>query len=432
MKKRSTSTKSTSISSKKADILSQPIPHHTVQLTLDNKILQTSSKTDKVAVHDQKIQADKGKTNPKKRSLKDVEKQDEEEKKSSINDNNEEIKSSAQDDLQNGDSGKKRPLNNEIAEQLDRLFKYYQTLKDKGRMWGYKRAVTQVRSIKEPIYSLDQLKDVPNIGEGILKKLREYVAEGSIKRFEFIDTDEKIKTLQLFEQVWGIGPSKAQELWDKKMRSIEDLRNHQSLLTSMQKIGLKYFEDFNEKIPREEVTKLLEKVREISYKVIPMGEKILKIEACGSYRRGRQLCGDIDVLVTRTDGEPIHGLNEKIVVSLEKEGFLKERLGDLRKGATGHEGYQGICQLSPKHKIRRIDLKVYPSDQYGYALLYFTGSGNFNVDMRTQALKQGYTLSDHGMHKIGQKNGKSIPALTEEEVFKALGLEYKAPNERDI
>lgn len=77
--------------------------------------------------------------------------------------------------------------------------------------------------------------------------------------------------------------------------------------------------------------------------MIPNGDEVLRIEACGSYRRGRQLCGDIDVLVTRTDGKPIHGLNEKIIVALEKEGFLKERLGDLRKGATGHEGYQGIC-----------------------------------------------------------------------------------------
>ena len=68
------------------------------------------------------------------------------------------------------------------------------------------------------------------------------------------------------------------------------------------------------------------------------------------------------MLVTRTDGEPIQGLNEKIVVALEKEGFFKERLGDLRKGATGHEGYQGICQLDSKHRIRRIDLKVYPAE----------------------------------------------------------------------
>ena len=42
----------------------------------------------------------------------------------------------------------------------------------------------------------------------------------------------------------------------------------------------------------------------------------------------------------------------------------------------------GICQLDKKHKVRRIDIKAYPKDQYGFALLYFTGSGNFNRSMR--------------------------------------------------
>lgn len=55
-----------------------------------------------------------------------------------------------------------------------------------------------------------------------------------------------------------------------------------------------------------------------------------KIEACGSYRRGKESCGDIDVLITRSDGVPITGIMEKLVERLEKEGFLKERLGSLR------------------------------------------------------------------------------------------------------
>lgn len=69
----------------------------------------------------------------------------------------------------------------------------------------------------------------------------------------------------------------------------------------------------------------------------------LKIEACGSYRRGKESCGDVDVLITRTDGGSIAGMMEKIVVKLEKEGFLKERLGSLRYSHMGSEGYMGVC-----------------------------------------------------------------------------------------
>ena len=72
-------------------------------------------------------------------------------------------------------------------------------------------------------------------------------------------------------------------------------------------------------------------------------DKILSVEACGSFRRGREDCGDIDVLITKTDGSSIKGLLEKIIVRLEAEGFLKERLGSLRYSTTGSEGYMGVC-----------------------------------------------------------------------------------------
>lgn len=128
-------------------------------------------------------------------------------------------------------------------------------------MFGYKRAFTSIKQFTEPIYSIDQLEDVPNIGKGIITKLKEYINEGSIKRFDFIDTDEKLKSLTLLESVWGIGPSNAQKFYDKKIRTIEDLRKNQIMLTEMQRIGLKYYEDFAERIPRDEVTQLLERVK---------------------------------------------------------------------------------------------------------------------------------------------------------------------------
>ena len=150
------------------------------------------------------------------------------------------------------------------------------------------------------------------------------------------------------------------------------------------------------------------------------------MEACGSYRRGRESCGDIDVLITKTDGSSIAGIIEKIVIRLEKEAFLKERLGNFRYSHTGSEGYMGVCQLDKKHLNRRIDIRAYPYDQYGFALLYFTGSGNFNRSMRLFAQKKGYSLSDYGLTPVLKVKGEkvaefaSIPCPTEEDVFKAL------------
>ena len=102
----------------------------------------------------------------------------------------------------------------------------------------------------------------------------------------------------------------------------------------------------------------------------------------------------------------------------------------------------GVCKVRDQKNAlaRRIDIKVYPKEQYGYAILYFTGSDYFNRSMRLFADKKGYTLSDHGMvpnskaSTSGQKlsKGIGIPCQTEEEVFKFLGLPYKTPAERDL
>lgn len=116
------------------------------------------------------------------------------------------------------------------------------------------------------------------------------------------------------EGVWGLGPRGAEKLYKQGIKTVEQLKKNQHLLTDMQKIGLKYYEDLLQKIPREEVEKLLERVKKACYAVVKNGEKVLKIEACGSYRRGRQFCGDIDVLITRTDGGSIAGIVEKAVV----------------------------------------------------------------------------------------------------------------------
>ena len=189
-------------------------------------------------------------------------------------------------------------------------------------------------------------------------------------------------------------------------------------------------------MPRDEATIIAETVKR---EAEAMYGKDAQVIAAGSYRRGKATCGDVDCLVTRTDNKPVEGMLEQLVSRLEAQGFLKECLALSKKTTDrGCENYMGVCQVKGKEKVRRIDIKVYPKDQYGYALLYFTGSDYFNRSMRLFAEKKGFTLSDHGLapiatsegHKISK--GMTVPCLTEEAVFKALGLPYKTPAERDM
>ena len=117
---------------------------------------------------------------------------------------------------------------------------------------------------------------------------------------------------------------------------------------------------------------------------------------------------------------------------------MTDHLSLPRGGSHISETYMGIYQLEPGTPHRRIDMKIYARECFGYAVLYFTGSDYFNRSMRLFARKKGYTLSDHGLHPAfrlrNQKiwEGENIPCFTEEDVFKVLGLDYRKPEERSV
>lgn len=168
------------------------------------------------------------------------------------------------------------------------------------------------------------------------------------------------------------------------------------------------------------------------------------IEICGSYRRGANDCGDIDILVTDRKGEEREGLLQKIIKTLHDENFLTE---DLSFGSS--DKYMGVCCLPSPYGSgihRRIDIQFIPLDQWALALLYFTGSAHFNRSMRLWARKNGFQLSEKAVTKrfvIGKNSsnrrekdddikGEPIIVRTEKDVFDVLGLTYLPPTERNV
>lgn len=260
----------------------------------------------------------------------------------------------------------------------------------------------------------------------------------------------------------------------KGYKSVKSLRDAQARgtdipLTKLQLLGLKYYEDLLEKIPRVEVAEISEEVKKAVSKVFP-GLKI-KTETVGSFRRGKQMCGDVDVLITLDDDQSakamtlqdekdeIKGMLPQIVDYLTKTGFLVERLGADRIAKTGSETHMGICKLQNKGALHRhIDIKVYPRSQYGFAVLYFTGSAAHNIKMRNDAISYGFSLSDAGLYHQSveekekyQKRSPSMTILdpevrksltklaskkafgrvaTEHDIFQAFGMQYVQPCDR--
>ena len=101
----------------------------------------------------------------------------------------------------------------------------------------------------------------------------------------------------------------------------------------------------------------------------------------------------------------------------------------------GNTKYMGLCKLSPSKKSRRIDIRFIPYQSKGAAILYFTGSGRFNTEMRNDALKKGYTINEYGIYHVkkeGKKTikGKLIPTNSEEEIFDIINKKFVLPPDR--
>jgi DNA polymerase beta len=276
---------------------------------------------------------------------------------------------------------------------------------------AYKKALSELP--ETPIYSMD---DVMNVGGDKTKEKLKCIFETK-KNLEEVDeflNNSNYEILDTLQKVHGIGPAKAKDLFEnKKIKSIEDLKNNIELLNNVQKMGLKYYDDIEKKIPITEMNKhdafLKLHIQDIEFVI------------AGSYRRKSKTSGDIDILLT---GDA-NNLN-KVVTQLQDVGYLN------KEAVLAHGGvkYMGLCKL-PKHKtFRRVDILFTEKHEYPFALLYFTGNFKFNVDMRKHALTKGYTLNEQGLYSVDTKELVDYIFNTEEDIFTFLDYKYVKPEDR--
>ena len=292
------------------------------------------------------------------------------------------------------------------------------------RSRAYQKAQETIMTFPGDILSAEQLKGKPAIGETIFEKLKEFVATGTLKILE----KEKNNPVNIFAEIHGIGPKKAKELVDNGIHDLDSLRKNANLLNDVQKIGLKYHEDILKRIPRSEIQefeKVFEKVW--SEVLASKGEGSNKekgsFSIVGSYRRGQDDSGDIDVILTCEN----HHVYITFIDLLLKYGIIIEIL------SRGNSKCLVIAKLPSCKVFRRVDFLFSPPEEYAFSLLYFTGSKIFNTVMRHHALSLGFTMNEHGLYKMeSKKKGDRIQAtfLCEKDIFHYLGLVYKSPIER--
>ena len=284
---------------------------------------------------------------------------------------------------------------------------------------AYDKVIKQLQEVTAPVQNMSDLDnlDMKGIGKSIRAKIVDVFDQPPVT--ENTNVDRYVKELEVLQMVHGIGPKKAEDpIKNHNIKTIEDLGNPE-LLNNKQLLGLKYVRDFEKRIPRAEMDKHVD----VFWAAVKDLNDI-HFEFAGSYRRGGKSSGDIDILVTFASlpHSDLSSMMNIIIEELVKKKYIKDIF------AQGDTKFNGICRLPRFKTHRRIDIMITDSLQYPFALLYFTGSKEFNVKMRNHALVQDYLLNEHGLSKVGKKEKLVLPQIkTEEDVFKFLGMEYVPP-----
>ena len=307
-------------------------------------------------------------------------------------------------------------LNESFADVLDKLSKLMMKKGEFIKSRAYSNAQETILKETIDITSVDQLKGKRGIGETILKKLTEYTETGQLGLLERYKNDP----LVIFSDIYGVGPKKAKDLVDKGIKTIDELREKQEdVLNNVQKVGLKYYEDILERIPRSEIDKYnceFSNAFNVAAKDVDATYEIV-----GSYRRGAKTSGDIDVIITSEDPT----IFPKFIDELQKQNIIVEIL------SQGNTKCLVITKLGRRSTARRVDFMFTSKEEYPFAVLYFTGSKAFNTVMRGHALSMGYTMNEHSIRKNDKEKSKADHVfVTEKDIFDFLNMEYKEPTER--
>ena len=324
--------------------------------------------------------------------------------------------------------------NQDITDILEELGKLEKNKGNGTKHKSYMAGATALQMLPRRVKSGKDARVLDGIGVKMAAKVDEILATGTLESLERARADEKLQALSLVCSVDGIGPVLARKLvFEHGVRTLEDLKAHVGSFNTYQKTGLELHEEFRTRIPREEVSEL----ERIALSALPEVDPRLLATVCGSYRRGRSSCGDIDILLTHPDydagacAKKAPTFLADFVSTLTAKGFFTHELG------LGTHKYTGVCALpTPGSLHRRIDVLWIPYEEYPFALLYFTGSGFFNIQMRKVALDLGYSLNEHGLFPIDPETkaitGPSVRVNTERDVFRVLRMKYRTPPERDL
>ena len=296
------------------------------------------------------------------------------------------------------------------------------------RVRAYRHGARTIQGLTESLSVLVEqdadLTKIGGIGKDLAEKITTMVRTGELPQLSELRAKIPASVLQLMN-VPGLGPKKAAVLHrELSISNLEELRaackaDQVSQIKgfgekTQQKIlkGIDLAIAANERLLWADADQLAQALRQH----LQSCTAIDQLELAGSYRRGKETVGDLDILVVATDADQV----------MDHFGKFAEVTDVLVRGETKmsvrlQDGFQ-------------VDLRVVPGQSFGAALQYFTGSKEHNVILRGRAKQLGLKVNEYGVYRLGEDSdaeGEYVAGATEQDVYAALDLPWITPELRE-
>jgi DNA polymerase (family 10) len=300
-----------------------------------------------------------------------------------------------------------------------------------GRYRSYEKAAELIDSLPESIEQLvkepEKLKELPGIGDRMVEHLEEIVKTGDYSLRKKLLKKYPATILDVL-QLQSLGPKKVALLWKKfKAATVADVEKiaKEGKLRELDGFGekseqniLKAVEVFKKSTGRFLLNTAEDAATAIIAHIKKAGKTVESVTPAGSLRRGKETVGDLDLLVTMADGHTAQKHVDALAEHILKYPGIDQTLahGENKVSFTLENGLQ-------------VDVRMLEKENFGAALLYFTGSKEHNVALRGRANEMGLTLNEYALATL--KGEKRVAGRTEEEIYGKLKLDFIPPELRE-
>ncbi|MEN8144994.1 MAG: DNA polymerase/3'-5' exonuclease PolX [Gemmatimonadota bacterium] len=301
------------------------------------------------------------------------------------------------------------------------------------RVRAYRNAVHTVQeqglSLRKLVEDGADLTELPFIGKEMSSHITELVQTGKLTVLEEIEAQVPRSLIEL-KRLPGVGPKRTRRLWEELgVTTVDELEAAalEGLVEGLDGFGKKTQDRILDGIERSRKRQGRFRLGDADQYVEPLLEYLLaepavqRVEVAGSYRRRKETVGDIDLLVIADDPGPVM----ERFASYPQVADV-DKAGDTRGTVHLASGLQ-------------VDLRILTAEDYGAAMVYFTGSKEHNITLRQRALERGLSISEYGVFQLvedegagdGRQLGKRVAGRTEEDVYAAVGLPWIPPELRE-